>query len=116
MEESELVKFYEDGKDRRYKLLFAVNGGAFAIAKIMVDASHPNQALGKLSLTELSVGMAIFTAVMTYDIYCFGQKMRKQLQALRCEKHVGMFSREGKTVLLLIGLLIVLGWIRAGWQ
>lgn len=115
MEESDLVKLYEDGKHRRYELLFAVNGGAFAIAKIMSDSSH-NHILGRLSLSELSIGMAIFTAVMTYDIYSFGRKMREQLQERLCKKHVGMFSREGKAVLLLIGLLIIVGWIRAGWQ
>jgi hypothetical protein len=30
-------KYYEDGKHRRYSLLFAVNGGAFAIAKVFAE-------------------------------------------------------------------------------
>ena len=30
----EAFKLYEDGKHRRYQLLFAVNGGAFAIGRL----------------------------------------------------------------------------------
>jgi hypothetical protein len=33
----ESFKAYEDGKHRRYNLLFAVNGGAFAVAKLFAD-------------------------------------------------------------------------------
>ena len=114
LSESELVKFYEDGKHRRYELLFAVNGGAFAIAKLMFDKNTPEHVLGKLSLPQLSFGMAVFTAIMIYDIYSFGRKMRTQMQEALPKKPVGMFSREGKAVLLAIGLLIILGWIRVG--
>ena len=31
------LELYENGKHRRYSLLFSVNGGAFAIAKILAD-------------------------------------------------------------------------------
>src|SRR6188768_2275780 len=68
---------YENGKHRRYSLLFAANGGAFAVARLMggeIFSSH--RVLGRLTLFELSVGMALFTAVMTYDIFIFGEKMR----------------------------------------
>jgi len=116
MQDSDLVKLYEDGKHRRYELLFAVNGGAFAVAKLMLDNSNPNLVLGKLTLTELSFGMAVFTAIMVYDIYSFGRRMREQLQELLHKKDVPMFGREGKAVLVAIGLLIFFGWIRAGWQ
>jgi hypothetical protein len=33
--QSDVNKAYEDGKHRRYGLLFAVNGGAFAIARLL---------------------------------------------------------------------------------
>jgi hypothetical protein len=32
------VSLYEEGKHRRYSLLFSVNGGAFAVAKILVGS------------------------------------------------------------------------------
>lgn len=106
----EAFKLYEDGKHRRYTLLFSVNGGAFAIAKLLLDpkpvqgeAAH---AIGNLTLTELSLGMAAFTAIMVLDIYLFGEKMRKKLP--------DAFSWQGKLVLLAIGLLICAGWLRAG--
>jgi hypothetical protein len=116
MQELDLVKLYEDGKHRRYSLLFSVNGGAFAIAKLMFDKSNPDHVLGRLSLTELSFGMAVFTAFMIYDILSFGLKMRKQLQGLLHKKDVDMFGWEGQVVLVVIGLLISFGWIRAGWH
>ena len=114
----EAFKLYEDGKHRRYALLFSVNGGAFAIAKLLLDAKplrdeagHDigNQAvhvIGNLTLPELAVGMAVFTAIMVLDIYLFGEKMRKRLP--------DAFHWQGKMVLLLIGLLICAGWLRAG--
>jgi len=100
---SENFNAYEDGKHRRYTLLFSVNGGAFAIAKIA--AGHdPAQALGNLTIGELSVGMILFTILMTYDIFAFGIRMKK--------KYVhDAFGGPGKIVLILIGLLICAGWL-----
>jgi hypothetical protein len=115
-QKSDLVKLYEDGKHRRYEMLFLVNGGAFAIAKLMLDKSNPSHVLGKLTLTRLSIGMAVFTAIMVYDICSFGRKMRKQMQELLKREDVDMFSREGKAVLGAIGALIIAGWICAGWR
>ena len=69
-------KSYEDGKHRRYSLLFAVNGGAFAIAKVLAE-KNPGAVLGNLSLHHLSVGMILFTIVLVMDIFMFGEKMRK---------------------------------------
>jgi len=63
-----------------------------------LDKSNPNFVLGKLTLTELSFGMAVFTAIMVYDIYSFGRRMREQLQELLHKKDVPMFGREGKAV------------------
>src|SRR5262245_27699664 len=68
-------KAYEDGKHRRYGLLFAVNGGAFAVAKIFSDP-HATGLLGHLTLRKLSFGMVLFTVVMVLDIFMFGEKMR----------------------------------------
>jgi hypothetical protein len=99
---AESFKIYEDGKHRRYSLLFAVNGGAFAIARLFADQSAA-AVLGGLSLQELSVGMILFTIVMVVDIYSFGEKMRTAYLP-------EAFGWQGKAVLLLIGFLLCAGW------
>ena len=98
----ESFKSYEDGKHRRYNLLFAVNGGAFAIAKMFAE-KNTAALLGDLSLRQLSIGMIVFTIVMVTDIYMFGEKMRTTYLP-------EAFSRQGKTVLIAIGTLICIGW------
>jgi hypothetical protein len=107
----EAYTLYESGKKRRYDLLFAVNGGAFAIAKLLTSegdkvlASPDYKVLGNLSLLHLAIGMGIFTTLMVWDIYAFGEKMRDR--HLREE----VFGWKGKAVLILLGCLIVLGWL-----
>ena len=102
----EAFELYESGKHRRYGLLFSVNGGAFAIAQLLTDKSK-QIALGDLGLSELSLGMMAFTAVMTGDIFAFGSKMRKNYLH-------GAFDWRGKLVLLLLGFLLIFGWYLAG--
>ena len=99
------LELYENGKHRRYGLLFSVNGGAFAIAKILAGQGN---VLGGLSLRQLSVGMVIFTVVMVWDIFEFGRRSRK-------EPIPSVFGRVGKAVLLLLGALICAGWILVGF-
>jgi hypothetical protein len=99
----EAFKLYEGGKHRRYSLLFAVNGGAFAIAKMFADP-NATTILGHLSRRELSLGMALFTIVMAIDIFMFGEKMRKEFLP-------GAFGWQGKVVLILIGALVCGGWL-----
>lgn len=96
----ESFRYYEEGKHRRYSLLFAVNGGAFAVAKMFAE----NAALpGHLTITELSWGMIVFTVTMTWDIFVFGEKMRTTYLP-------SAFGLPGKAVLLVIGTLICAGW------
>ena len=104
---SENFKAYEDGKHRRYTLMFSVNGGAFAIANLIVP-KHGPEVLGNLTLGRLAVGMIAFNFIMTYDIWTFGDKMRKNYVH-------DVFSWQGKTVLVAIGLLISAGWFLAGF-
>jgi hypothetical protein len=55
------LTLYEDGKHRRYSLLFSVNGGAFAVAKLLVGAEgKTTTVLGRLTLPELSWGMILY--------------------------------------------------------
>lgn len=98
----ESFKAYEDGKHRRYSLLFTVNGGAFAVAKLFSEPQNVN-VLGSLSLPQLSVGMILFTIVMVVDIFMFGEKMRTKYLP-------DDFGWQGKAVLLLLGVLICSGW------
>jgi hypothetical protein len=104
----EAFDVYEGGKHRRYSLLFSVNGGAFAVAKLMnSEPMKQGEVLGSLTLAQLSVGMAVFTSVMVWDIWLFGEKMR--LNYLK-----NAFGPQGKAVLILIGALIVIGWLLVG--
>lgn len=99
---------YEDGKHRRYELLFAVNGGAFALAKLLADRTR-RQAVGNLSLPHLSMGMILFTVLMVMDIFMFGHTMRTKYLP-------DQFATVGKTVLVLLGLLICAGWFLVAWN
>jgi purine-cytosine permease-like protein len=109
-------KAYEDGKSRRYSLLFTVNGGAFAVAKLF-PSGNPCAVLGKLTLAELSLGMIVFTVLLTVDIFLFGQHLRNTVS----QEAMGstgdtlpMFGTPGKLILILIGLLICVGWFLVG--
>ena len=98
------LRTYIDGKRRRYGLLFSVNGGAFAIAKLMAD-ENTAKLLGGLSVRYLAFGAIVFTIVMVVDIWLFGQMMRAEfLDELA-------FTKRGKTILLLLGTLLVSGWL-----
>jgi hypothetical protein len=109
-------KPYEDGKARRYSLLFTVNGGAFAVAKLF-PVGNACAVLGKLTLAELSLGMIIFTVLMTLDIFLFGQHLRNTVSAEAMGPTgdtLPMFGMPGKIILVLIGLLICVGWFLVG--
>ena len=97
------LRTYIDGKMRRYGLLFSVNGGALAIAKLMVD-DNTAKLLGQLTVRHLAVGAIIFTLVMVVDIWLFGEMMRKRFLG-------GLaFSKPGKIILLMLGTLLVISW------
>lgn len=102
----EASDIYEEGKHRRYSLLFQVNGGAFAVAKLLAsEPGTPGTAvLGGLTLQQLAFGMILFTAIMVVDIYGFGEKMRSGYKAAH------FFGPVGKVVLILLGVLMCAGW------
>ena len=101
----EALELYENGKHRRYALLFSVNGGAFAVAKLIKEGSS----IGGLSQPVLSIGMAVFTMVMMWDIFKFGERSKKEPNS------TDVFGDPGKRVLLLIGFLICAGWLLVGF-
>jgi hypothetical protein len=106
----EQFKAYEEGKHRRYTLLFAVTGGAFAIAQLLVPKTASDQPakcidLKNLTVVKLSLGMMLFTMVMGFDICAFGLKMRQYVP--------DAFGFPGRIVLVLIVFLICAGWFSA---
>lgn len=114
MEAKDALKLYEDGKHRRYALLFAVNGGAFAIAKLIREGGNNN--IGGLSQKALSVGLILFTLAMVWDIFKFGERSRKLMSDVVSENDLnpdayGVFGKHGVIVLIIIGALICIGWL-----
>jgi hypothetical protein len=75
------LRTYIDGKMRRYGLLFSVNGGALAIAKLMADANTATL-LGGLRITHVAVWAIIFTIVMVIDTWLFARMMKSKFLAL----------------------------------
>ena len=105
----EAFKLYEDGKHRRYELLFAVNGGAFAIVKVMWDKGE----LGGLRLPYVALGMVLFTITMVVDIYKFGDNWHSIGKEITACKKYEIFGSVGRRVLIAIGLLLCLAWTLA---
>ena len=104
----EALELYENGKNRRYSLLFAVNGGAFTIANLFVGKSCKSSILlGSLTLQQLAFVMAVFTFFMAWDIFVFGNNMRKTYLPKS-------FQWQGKAVLFVLGALQLTGWLIVG--
>jgi hypothetical protein len=100
---TEKSKLYLQGMMQRYSLLFSVNGGAFAIVQFSNGLSMP----GVLSRFGLSVGLILFTVFMVFDIWLWGSEMRQE--------HSKKFFRPVRQmILLMIGGLLVAGWILIG--
>ena len=96
----QVLGLYLEGKMKRYTLMFSVNGGAFAIAKLLREPHPP----GGLSMDVLAWGAVVFTLLMTSDIWLWGAGIREEYG----EK---LFRPVGQTVLLMIGSLLVSGWV-----
>ena len=104
---------YTEGKMKRYNLLFAVNGGAFALLTFLAGnppISAQAVVVGGLNLRLLALGMSIFTVAMCFDIWKFGEMMRATY--FGGER---VFQTGGKLVLTLIGALLVGGWLLAAF-
>jgi hypothetical protein len=109
---------YIEGKMKRYNLLWAVNGGAFAVARLLPSGqaavgetgADPGTVLGGLSLRALALGASVFTVAMCADIWMFGQMMRAEYFS-----GATVFGTRGRLVLGLIGALIVGGWLLAAF-
>jgi hypothetical protein len=107
----DVFKFYEDGKGRRYGLLFAVNGGALAIIKGVGETKVA--AAAAQSVTVAGIGMILFVLIMTFDIWTFAERMRGEALKFGIKDAPVPFGRIGKAVLLLNALLLTLLWLTA---
>jgi hypothetical protein len=101
---------YENGKHRRYEILFAVNGGAFALAKLFHGETAnpvpnpPTLFLGGLSIDHVALGMIAFTVIMFIDIAAFGHAMRRwDCDLGHLPEEWGVFKR----IFSLIGLIVL---------
>jgi len=102
-------KIYEDGKHRRYSLLFAVNTAVAGLAAIVHFGSW-----GTFGRGAVTVGMIIFTILMGFDIWVFGQRMRRDVGDDAGDTNQGIFSFTGKLVLWVCCGLLVFGWACVG--
>lgn len=94
----EAMNTYIDGKMKRYTLLFAVNGGAFAIAQLAPEV------LNSLSRGHLAAGAILFTVLMYADIWAFGTMMRDRFIPELA------FKRAGQAILILMATLLIGAW------
>lgn len=101
------LPIYIDGKIKRYNLMFAVNGGVFALAKIISGNPEPHP-LGHLTLIHLSIGAIAFTFIVWFDIWLWGSMMRSHFL-----KDANSFSWVGKAILSSLASLLVIGWLLA---
>ena len=133
-EKLEGLNTYIDGKMKRYSLLFTVNGGAFAIAKLLGER-NAEYVVGDLTLEAVAIGAVIFTCLMWLDIYLFGEMMRSEffrgdqsikegvveamIRRLRGKKgnedEPLVFGPQGKLILGALCTLLNLGWLLAAF-
>jgi hypothetical protein len=114
----DFMRTYIDGKMKRYYLLFAVNGGAFTIAELMRSERGVVEPLGNLNLQRLAFGAVIFTWLMWWDIWAWGEMMRRRhpeppADAPEAEQVLPVFTPVGKVILTLLCTLLTLGWFLA---
>ena len=100
--ERQVFADYEAGKRRRYELLFAVNGGAYALA-IWLSGETRDQPIqiGGLAAHHIGMGMAAFMAIMCLDLFAFGLRFR------------AYFGLPGKLVIVGLTSLLMAGWLLA---
>jgi hypothetical protein len=108
-EKLEGMNTYIEGKMKRYSLLFAVNGGAFAIAKVFGERDGA-QLLGGLTLQHLALGAVAFTVLMGVDIFLFGLLMRRKFFGDRM-----VFTWAGRIILVALCVLVIAGWLIAAF-
>ena len=72
----DVYTLYENGKGRRYNLLFSVNGAALAILSFFAKDAK-NGVLTGLTAFGIAALMIVFTWIMKTDIHGFGTNMAR---------------------------------------
>jgi hypothetical protein len=93
---SDEYRVYQDGKARRYTLLFSVNGGALAILEFATEVDSANL------FSAMPYGLILFTATMFIDIWAFGSALHAEVEQA--------FRLIGRFVLTTICGLIIAAW------
>jgi hypothetical protein len=101
----------QDGKMKRYTLLFSINGGAYAIVTWTAEHVAAAQEVARAaSLTTIAIVVAIaaslFTALMFVDVWVFGRMMRK----VATGDGLVYFGRHGQAVLASIVFTLLGAW------
>jgi hypothetical protein len=103
---------YQDGKMKRYTLLFSINGGAYAIVTWVAEHMGAAERISRAaSLKPIAVVVAIaaslFTALMCVDLWLFGRMMKKAGTGV----DLVYFGEHGKAVLASIVLILLVAWV-----
>jgi hypothetical protein len=102
---------YQDGKSRRFSLLFTVNGGAFALVGFLAG-DQPRVAFGVFSLwafVVIPLALVLFTRAMRDDFFVFGEAMRQVWRdaGLGCPE---IFSEKEQRIVRYVTALICASW------
>ncbi len=105
---------YQDGKSRRFSLLFTVNGGAFALLGFLAG-DQPRIAFSFVTVwafVVIPLAMIIFTQRMRDDLFVFGEGMNRVWQDLdlACPE---IFSAKEQKIVRSVTRLICAAWALA---
>lgn len=106
----EVFSLYQEGKMKRYGLLFSVNGGAYAVVTWV--AEHPETARGAAPpftrvAIAVSLAASLFTALMFVDVWMFGRMMKDNAP----DDGLTYFGGHGKAVLATIAAILTGAWM-----
>jgi hypothetical protein len=105
---------YENGKERRYKLLFAINGGAYALVGFLMDKAKAgdNPPIAVWTFVLIPIALIFYTWVMGLDIHAFGKNMHK-LSRCVCGEAWVVYRPQGRRHLLYFCLILGGAWLGA---
>ena len=82
LQADKIFELYENGKDRRYKLLFAVNGGAYALIGFLIEKGKAleRQPIAVWTFVCIPIALILYTWVMYFDTQCVRNEDARALQ------------------------------------
>jgi hypothetical protein len=102
---------YQDGKSRRFSLLFTVNGGAFALVGFLAG-DQPRVKFGVFALwafVVVPIALVLFTRAMRDDFFVFGEAMHRVWRdsGLDCPE---IFSEKERRIVRCVAALLCASW------